>query len=216
MLSDAESTLMSAAGAVRLISVGANEQIEVVRTIQALIAGSYPDVDCPTSNAGGWRDYVDIFQALPSNTIDAIADGSFIVNDYGDRVEKLRSPELAKQLPDFADPRVPALRDHLAAFEWTFVEEESLLHDHAGANLVVDCRHLSQEHWERSPAYTIHRGLTSAATSIPSGPFKARPKESTAGRSLATIDRSSPSILKASSHGRRFFRCRKTGLRAIR
>jgi hypothetical protein len=167
MLSDVESTLMSAAGAVRLISVVANEQIEVVRATQALIAGSYPDFDCPTNNAGGWRDYVDIFQALPSSTIDAIADGRFMVNDYGDRVEKLRSPEFAKYLVDFGDPRVPALRDHLAAFEWIFVEEESLLEGHGVANFVVDCRHLSQEHWERSPAYTLHRGLTSAPTSIP-------------------------------------------------
>ena len=167
MLSDAESTLMSAAGAVRLISVVANEQTEVVRTIQALIAGSYPDLDCLTNNAGGWRDYVDIFQALPSSTIDAIADGRFMVSDYGDRVEELRSPEFAKYLVDFGDPRVPALRDHLAAFEWIFVEEESLLEDHGVANFVVDCRHLSQEHWEQSPAYTLHRGLTSAPTSIP-------------------------------------------------
>jgi len=167
MVSDAESTLMSAAGAVRLISVVANEQTEVVQIIQALIAGSYPDLDCLTNNAGGWRDYVDIFQALPSSTIDAIADGRFMVSDYGDRVEKLRTPELAKYFVDFGDPRVPALRDHLAAFEWIFVGEESLLEDHGVANFVVDCRHLSQEHWERSPIYTIHRGLTSAPTSIP-------------------------------------------------
>ena len=29
------------------------------------------------------------------------------------------------------------------------------------------CRSLTREEWESSPAYTLHRGLTSAATSIP-------------------------------------------------
>jgi hypothetical protein len=110
---------------------------------------------------------VDLFRALPSSTAQAIDDGRFTISDHGDRADRLRFPELAKNLPDFGDPRVPALRDHLAAFEWMFVEEDALLHDYAGANLVIDCRRLAREHWERSAAYTLHRGLTSAATHVP-------------------------------------------------
>jgi hypothetical protein len=159
---------MSAAGAVRLISAAAEGRIEVVgQAIRELRRGGHPDLPCLTNNARGWRDYVDLFRALPSVTAQVIDDGRLIINDHEDRAERLRFPELAKNLPDFGDPRVPALRDHLAAFEWMLVEEESLLNDHAGFNFVIDCRRLHQEDWERSPAYTIHRGLTSAATSVP-------------------------------------------------
>jgi hypothetical protein len=47
------------------------------------------------------------------------------------------------------------------------IEEEALLREHADANIVVDCRRLSREDWERSTAYTLSRGLTSAATRVP-------------------------------------------------
>ncbi|OQW32988.1 MAG: hypothetical protein A4E19_06470 [Nitrospira sp. SG-bin1] len=168
LLSAAEAALMSAAGAVRLISVAAAGRTNVVaQVIRTLWQGSHPDLPCLTNNVGGWRDYVDIFRALPSSTAQAIDDGRLIIDDHWDFADRLRFLELAKNLPDFGDPRVPALRDHLAAFEWMLVEEEALLRDYAYANLVVDCRHVSREHWERSAAYTIGRGLTSTATRVP-------------------------------------------------
>jgi len=168
LLNDAQAALLSAAGAVRLIGAAAGGEVEAVRqTIAALRRGSHPALPCLTNNAGGWRDYMDLLRAVPSGTAQAIDDGRLVISDQADRASQLRFPELAKNLPDFGDPRVPALGDHLAAFEWLLVEEESLLHEYAGSGFVVDCRHLSREHWERSPAYTLHRGLTSAATSVP-------------------------------------------------
>ena len=165
-LSDAEAALMSASGAVRLISIIAEGRIEVIgQAIGALRRSDHPDLPCLTNNPGGWRDYVDLFRALPSGVAQAIDDGRVIFQTQVERPDQLRMPELAKNLPDFGDPRVPALRDHLAAFEWTLVEEDSLLSNHVG--VVVDCRDLPRRDWEKSAAYTIHRGLTSAATTIP-------------------------------------------------
>jgi hypothetical protein len=167
LLTDAEAALMSAAGAVRLIGVAGGDQAKAAaQAIRGLRDGALPNFPCLTNNAGGWQDYADIFKTLAGLAPQISKDAPFIIHEDW-HPEKLRFPELAKNLPDFGDIHIPALRDHLAAFEWMLVEEEALLGDHAGINFVVDCRNVARERWEHSAAYTLHRGLTSAATSAP-------------------------------------------------
>jgi len=73
----------------------------------------------------------------------------------------------AKNSPDFRDPRIAALGDHLCACEWQRVLGNSVGADFDTQGFVIDCRALSREEWERDPAHTLQRGFTSAATTSP-------------------------------------------------
>jgi len=165
-LTQAQAVRMSAAGAIRVIAAAAGLSDEdVARVARMLRHGDIPQFDCPTNNQLGWRDYIDIFQELAQ--IVPMDEEARPLDEGIARTTGGSYGGLAKNLPDFGEPGVPPLRDHLAAFEWMLDEQEDLLQEHPYASIVVDCRALTQEGWESGPAYTLHRGLTSAATSIP-------------------------------------------------
>jgi hypothetical protein len=167
-LSEEESSVMSAAGAVRMIwaETARGRTDETIRAVHALRRGVVPDLQCPTNNVDGWRGYIEIFQRAVRQRPLA-DDAPVVVAGEWPRAATLLSPERAKYQPDFTDSRVPALRDHLAACEWTIVEEDDLLSEHGHASLIVDCRKLTRDEWEREASYTLHRGLTSAPTRVP-------------------------------------------------
>jgi hypothetical protein len=161
----AQAVRMSAAAAIRLIAAAegvSNE--EAARVTRMLRHGNIPQFDCPTNNQHGWRDYVDIFHEL-AQIVPFDKEASHL--DKSSTRTTLEIRELVKHLPDFGQAGVPSLRDHLAAFEWIQVEQEYLLREWPYASFVVDCRLLTRDEWESRPAYTLRRGLTSAATSIP-------------------------------------------------
>jgi hypothetical protein len=163
-LTQAQAVRMSAAGAIRVIAAAGLSDEDVARVARMLLHGDIPQFDCPTNNKLGWRDYTDIFQDL-AQIVPMHEDARPLVEGSARTTRGIRG--LAKNLPDFGHPGVPPLRDHLAAFEWMLVEQEDLLREHPYASITVDCRSLTREEWESSPTYTLHRGLTSAATSIP-------------------------------------------------
>jgi hypothetical protein len=163
-LTQAQAVRMSAAGAIRVIAAATGLTDEdVARVARMLRHGDIPQFDCPTNNKLGWREYVDIFQELAQ--IVSMDEEARPLDEGSARIGGIRG--LIKNLPDFGDPGVPPLRDHLAAFEWMLVEQGNLLPEQNYASIAVDCRSLTREEWESSPAYTLHRGLTSAATGIP-------------------------------------------------
>ncbi len=169
-LTQAEAVRMTAAGAIQVIAAAADLSDEdVARVARMLRHGDIPQFDCPTNNQLGWRDYMDIFQELAQIVV--MDEEARPLGEGSARTTKIERSVgirgLAKNLPDFGHPGVPPLRDHLAAVEWMLVEQEDFLREHPYASIVVDCRSLTREEWGSSPAYTLHRGLTSAATSIP-------------------------------------------------
>ena len=167
MLSPAESTVLSAAAAVRFIaSATGGRSASVSAVVNMLCHGTIPTLDCPTNNADAWHGYVAIFRALVSTATGVGEAPIRLAHDYDSAVYEREREWWAKNSPDFLDPGVAPLRDHLCATEWVrFVQRAG--EPAAGKGLVVDCRQLARDEWEHDPTRALQRGLLSAATTSP-------------------------------------------------
>jgi hypothetical protein len=166
LLTEDAANVLRAAAAVRFIAFTAGGRAEEVAiAIRSLCRGIAPSLPCPTNNAGGWDDYVAMFRALAPGSA-----GELPIRLRADAEPAALAAERdwwAKNSPDFDNPRVPAISDHLCACEWQRVLGHSPRPDGHAQSFVIDCRELSREDWERDPARTLHRGFTSAATTVP-------------------------------------------------
>jgi hypothetical protein len=166
LLTEGAASVLRAAAAIRFIAFAARGRAEEVAiAVRSLCRGVAPSLTCPTNNARGWEDYVAIFRELAP-----VSTGELPIRLGADADPTALAAERdwwARNSPDFNDPRVPPLADHLCACEWQRVLGHSPGPEGYAQGFVIDCRELSREDWERDPARTLHRGFTSAATTVP-------------------------------------------------
>jgi len=168
LLKEGQIDLLSAAGAVRLIAyVAEGRAATVAAAIRMLCLGKEPALTCPTNNPDGWGGYMALFQNLAPISSDLDELPIQLAQDYDEPTRDRERDWWAKSSPDFDDPRVPSLRDHLCASGWLRAMGWVSGHDVPPPGIVIDCRDLARDDWERDPGRALHRGLTSAATTSP-------------------------------------------------
>ena len=115
LLSESAAGLLRAAAAVRFIAVIASGAPTCGWRRASALSGKRSVVACPTNNVGGWDDYVSIFRALPSASSSVHELPIRLAADYDASTFGVERVWWAKNSPDFGDPRVPSLDDHLCA-----------------------------------------------------------------------------------------------------